>query len=218
MLPKGVWRQWLVDIAPIGGYANDRIPAAFCWNQSINAFGMRLFKENYFSKAPLLHPAVAKPFIVALVLLVVATTIYFSFRAVARAKDKLVEGDDIAAYLLMIYMIAPLSWDHHLIYVQPALVLTISLLVSGSIRGKLAPLLMGCLMLISWRFPVDRWDLTHGWQTLLLSAKLYPIAILWFFYIRRLRHGATLAAPSRSTEHDWRDSLSPDVVGSPVQG
>jgi alpha-1,2-mannosyltransferase len=186
VLPAHIWRSWFIEVLPLGGYANNRIPAAFCWNQSINAFVMRLFQEEYFSKAPLPYPLLAKPVTIVLVLLVIGATVFFSFRG-SRQRTQETSGDeDIAAFLLMIYLIAPLSWDHHLVYIFPAGVLAISLLGSGQIQGKSSVIIAAALILLAWRFPVDRLDITRGWWTLLMSAKLYPVIVLWLFFLYRL--------------------------------
>ena len=86
----------------------------------------------------------------------------------------------------MIYLIAPLSWDHHLVYVLPAAILAIRLLITRAIQGKLAVVITGTILLMSWRFPVDRLDLVNGWWTLLMSAKFYTVVALWVFFINRL--------------------------------
>jgi alpha-1,2-mannosyltransferase len=186
VLPAHIWRSWFIEVLPLGGYANNRIPAAFCWNQSINAFVMRLFQEEYFSKAPLPYPLLAKPVATALVSLVIGATVFFSFRA-SRQLTRETRGDeDIAAFLLMIYLIAPLSWDHHLVYIFPAGVLAISLLGSGQIQGKSSVIIAAALLLLAWRIPIDRLDITRSWWTLLMSAKLYPVIVLWLFFLHRL--------------------------------
>ena len=191
VLPRSVWLSWFVEVVPLGGYANNRFPAAFCWNQSINAFVMRLFQENYFSRAPLYYPSLAKPVAIGLALLVIGVTMLYSFRA-SRAIDPEAGGDDdMAAFLLMTYLVAPLSWDHHLVYILPAAVLAISLIISRAVRGSMAVIVAASLLLVAWRFPVDRLDIVTGWWTLLMSAKLYPVVLLWLFFIRRLSKSRT---------------------------
>ena len=202
VLPREVWHTWLVEVVPLGGYGNDRIPAAFCWNQSINAFVMRLFQENYFSKAPLYYPELARPVATGLVFIVLTITMLYSFRSVRRC-DSVERGDDeIAAFLLMTYLIAPLSWDHHLVYILPACALAISLLIRKEIHGAPAMGVLGCLLLIAWRFPVDRLDIIAGWWTLLMSAKLYPVFALWLFFIRRLNRSGRLPVPHVGSSND----------------
>ena len=186
VLPKDVWHTWWAEVVPLGAYANNAFPAAFCWNQSINAFVMRLFQEEYFSKAPLYYPALAKPVATGLALLVIGTTTFYSYWSSRAADPDASKEDEIAAYLLMSYLVAPLSWDHHLVYVLPAAVLAISLLIRRAVRGAPAVIILGSVLLIAWRFPIDRPDIVTGWWTLLLSAKLYPVVILWLLFIRRL--------------------------------
>ncbi len=202
VLPRSVWHSWFVEVVPLGAYANNSFPAAFCWNQSINAFVMRLFQENYFSRAPLYYPALAKPVATGLALLVMGVTLFYSYRATKASNLENGRDEEIAAFLLMTYLVAPLSWDHHLVYIFPAAVLSISLLISGNVRKTAAVAIAGSLLLIAWRFPIDRLDIVTGWWTLLMSAKLYPVVFLWLFFIQKLRlsrnNPASIPAISRS--------------------
>ena len=193
VLPDNVWISWFRDALPVGGYANDRVHAGFAFNQSINAFVMRLLSENYFSKAPLFYPLLAKPVATILALTVAGVTLFSSFRLSRLSDHKSSEDDEIAAFLLMIYLIAPISWDHHLVYILPAAVLAISLIVSGSVPGKTAAVVAVALCLIAWKLPIGSVAITSGWRTLLISGKLYPILVLWLFFINRLRRSALVS-------------------------
>jgi hypothetical protein len=112
--------------------------------------------------------------------------LFFSFRLSKQGGHKPSGDDEISAFLLMIFLIAPLSWDHHLVYILPVAVLAISLIVSGSTRGKTAVMVVAALFLIAWRIPFDHPILLHGWWTLLISIKFYPVVVLWLFFVRRL--------------------------------
>jgi Glycosyltransferase family 87 len=195
VLPGNVWNTWFTDALPAGGYANGRIHAGFFANQSINAFVMRLLLENYFSKAPLLYPSLAKPVATVLALIVASVTVFSSFR-LRRPSNHESEDDEIAAFLLMIYLVAPISWDHHLVYILPAALLAISLLASGSVGGKTAVLVAAALALIAWKLPIGSPAITSGWRTLLISGKLYGALVLWLFFIGRLRRSALTVIPA----------------------
>jgi len=108
------------------------------------------------------------------------------------------EDDETAAFLLMIFLVAPLSWDHHLVYILPATVQVIALLARGAIRGKMAVLLTACLFLIAWDIPFDHSSLKHGWWTLLISVKFYPVLVLWLFFIHRSCQRARASHPQPS--------------------
>lgn len=190
VLPATVWRDWLVQVVPNGGYANSWISTAFAWNQSINAWATRLLVNSEFSTAPLNYAAAAKPLATVLSLLVIAITLSCSYR-LSRREDAVPTGDDeVAAYLLMIFLIAPLSWDHHLVYILPAALLALVYLARKE-AGRLATVTITlALFLLAWNIPLDRQDWKAGWWTLLISIKLYGVLALWAFFIHRLWRAA----------------------------
>ena len=193
VLPRGVWSTWVNAALPAAGYGNDLIHAGFLFNQSLNAFVMRLLSETHFSQAPLFHPSLARPVTILLAGLVASLTLYSSFR-LRRGAAGLPRGkEEAAAYLLMAYLVAPISWDHHLVYILPATLLAIRLLTAGEVTGRTSIAVAACLFLIAWRLPIDLPLLTRGWWTLLISAKLYPVLGLWVFFLARMR---TVALPA----------------------
>jgi alpha-1,2-mannosyltransferase len=195
VLPHEAWISWFRDVLPFGGYANDiPSPAAAPWNQNINAFVSRLLLPNRFVDTPLPAAALAKPIATALALAVVATTAWFSFRCARRAGAGVLSPDEAMSFLLMIFLIAPLSWDHHLVYVLPAAVFAIALLTTGRIATRQAAAVFGALLVIALPLPYNEEPLRHGWWTLVISIKFYGALTLWFFFVNRLRCEATTPA------------------------
>jgi hypothetical protein len=187
VLPPGIWTTWLHDIMPQGGYANNAISASAPWNQNINAFISRLFLPNDFSETPLALPGLAKPAAAFLALAVLGSTCFYSFRQSRRRTAKYFSTEEIACYLLTIFLIAPLSWDHHLVFVLPAAVLAIELLVTRQLsRGEVA-VALGAVFLMAWPLPYEHEALKRGWLTLFISMKFFAAVALWFFFLNRLR-------------------------------
>lgn len=200
VLPHEVWTSWFAEILPAGGYANNGISAAGPWNQNINGFVTRLFQANQFSEAPLAHPSLAKPVATILAVVIVGVTCACSFRLARRDVRHMVQSDECAAFLLMIFLIAPLSWDHHLVYILPAAVLAIRLIANGETGRTATALLLAALFLMAWKIPFDHPALMHGWWTLLISIKFYPVVALWLFFITRLlRKAVPLPHPQDET-------------------
>jgi hypothetical protein len=97
----------------------------------------------------------------------------------------------------MMFLIAPVSWEHHFAYLLPSLVLVIVLLLSGNIRGHWRWIAALSLCLIAWRIPITDPRLTKGWWTLLISAKFYPaVALFVFFVLETLRFKRDEETPS----------------------
>jgi alpha-1,2-mannosyltransferase len=191
MLPESVWLDWWYRVVPNGAYANNAISTAFAWNQSMNGWVTRLLVSSEFSRAPLPYPAMAKTLATAFSLTVVGVTLYYSYRLSMRGEAAKAERDDeIAAYLLMTFLIAPLSWDHHLVYVLPAAVLAIVRLASGEAGRNMTAAVTMALFVMAWNIPLDQQDWKDGWWTLLISIKLYSAVVLWIFFVSRLRRTA----------------------------
>lgn len=202
VLPLEVWGTWFREVLPQGGYANNTIAAAGPWNQNINGFISRLFLPNEFGDPPLVFPALAKPIGTVLALAVLGATTFFSFRASRRdPRDRAVGPYEIASYLLMIFLIAPLSWEHHLVYVLPAAGLGIRLLVTRELSRTETIVLLAALFLVAWPIPFADPALKHGWWTLLISIKFYAAVVLWTFFINRLRSVSTLSSGDPPATH-----------------
>ena len=187
VLPADVWSTWLRFVVPNGGYTANIVAAGAPWNQNINAFVCRLFLENERSQTLFPYPPLAKPLATLMALAVAALTAFFAFRAARRSPDRAVGDCEIAAFLLMIFLIAPLSWEHHLVYILPATIIAIKMLVANELRWREALLVAAALFLTGWRVPF--WDpaLSRGWWTLLISIKFYAAVVLWIFFLNRLR-------------------------------
>jgi hypothetical protein len=201
VLPLEIWSSWFREVLPAGGYANNAVSAGVPWrSQNINGFVTRLLLANPFSEAPLAHPFLAKPVATILALAVAGVTVLLSFRLSRRggAHYERIGDDEVATFLLMIFLIAPLSWDHHLVYILPVAVLAISHLVDGSTSGKTAAALLVALFLMAWKIPFDHPALMRGWWTLLISIKFYPVVVLWLYFVTRLLHQSKAAPPPPS--------------------
>ncbi len=202
VLPSEVWGSWLREVLPQGGYANNAISPAGPWNQNINGFITRLFLPNEFSEAPLPSPAIARPVATLLALAVLGSTAFYSFRASRRNKSGVLGESEIASYLLMIFLIAPLSWEHHLVYVLPAAVLGIRMLVTHELSRRRAILVLSALFLIAWPVPLAEPALKHAWWTLLISIKFYAAVALWLFFVNQLRTASLLRPPDPAATHE----------------
>jgi hypothetical protein len=198
-LPNEVWTDWLFQIAPNGGYANSFISPAFAWNQSINGWVTRLLVDSEFSRAPLQYADIAKAVATTLSLAVVGVTLYSSWRL--RRVGNGESDDEIATYLLMIFLVAPLSWDHHLVYILPAVVLAIRYLVSGKVGPKGSTIMTVALFLVAWNIPLDQPGWKDGWWTLLISVKFYSVIALWIFFVCRI-HQSVLVRRLPVGAHD----------------
>jgi alpha-1,2-mannosyltransferase len=191
LLPQTMWADWLQKVVPAGSEAH---PGP--WNQNIRAFVARTIMPNTFSQPLLELPGLVKPLIGALTLTVVGTTLWASFLTWRRPDSARTIDIQFSLFLFMMFLIAPVSWEHHFVYLLPSLVLVILLLLSGEVRGQWRWIAALSLCLIAWRFPITDPRLTKGYWTLLISAKFYPAVALWLFFVvetLRLRQVAKVA-------------------------
>lgn len=208
LLPPAYWVEWLTVVAPSGGYGRaptEILSPASPWNQSLNGFFSRLFLPNPFSD-PLFADlgstagmlARVLPYAVALPLL------WKSYRACgssdSSAQPRVATLDlEFGLLLLTIYLLAPLSWEHHQVTLLPALlVLPLALLERerereqtespGTETRRWSIVLFACFAMIpAQKFLYASQYLKYGFRILLISIPLYAVVGLWTQAYRLLR-------------------------------
>ena len=85
-------------------------------------------------------------------------------------------------WLLAIFLIAPISWDHHLVLILPAIF--IALLQATHHKWHGWTFLLGavaCFLALNVDF--NQPALREGWLTLFISSKLYAVTVFWIFFM-----------------------------------
>lgn len=183
LLPHELWSDWITKVAPQGTE-----PHAGPWNQNIRAFVARALMPNPFSEPLFQLPQLAKPLIILLSLPVFGATLWASYLCARRGFSRRGVDIEISLYLFMIFLIAPVSWEHHFVYLLPSLVLILLMLLSGEIRGQWRWITAVSLCIIAWKLPFAEPWLKRGIWTLGISVKFYPAVALWiFFLVKTLR-------------------------------
>lgn len=197
ILPHGIWQDWVLNVLPAGDGAH---PGP--WNQNIRAFVARAFMPNSFSEPLVAAPLLVKPLIYFLSLIVVVSTVGASLRC-WRLPHSMRQIDlQMSLYLFMIFLIAPVSWEHHFVYLLPSLVLVLLMLLEGEVHGHWRWITALSLCLVAWKLPITAPWLTHGVATLGISAKFYPAVALWLFFLTRTWQLGRLEAPAESPQAD----------------
>lgn len=179
-LPIGLWRDWFVYVLPSGGYGEVPLglfSPANAANQSLNAFFQRLFVPNEFTPVLLANPELAKTAAYAAAAVIGGITLWLSYRARRHAGAVDLE---FALYLLTMYLLAPLSWEHHLVFMLPAVTVLLLHVVRRRRYAVLALFALPCAMALAWTLPKDFVSLSGAIGVLALSAKLYAVLGLWF--------------------------------------
>jgi alpha-1,2-mannosyltransferase len=123
LLPENLWEDWLLKVAPSGSYTREPeglFAPSTIGNQSINGLFSRLFTAEEWSSPIKIDPPVGAWLATLSAGLLVFLTIFATFltRKDANALDK-----SMLISLPCIYLIAPFSWFHHLVYVLPTLIM-----------------------------------------------------------------------------------------------
>lgn len=195
-LPVAVWRDWSVNVVPTGGYGqipfNLALPTTGI-NQGINGFASRLFLPSEFSEPLWAAPAVGRALAYMLSLCVIGITMALCYLCSRRSDDEQMIDLEFSLYLLMMFLVAPLSWDHHLVFILPCAIIALYLLLpdylSLSNKANCLPqmIVMLSLLVLAWDLPYMYVGLRKGLLTLLISVKFYAVVITWLYFAAKLR-------------------------------
>lgn len=207
VLPEVLWRDWVVNVLPNGGYGKIPVnlfsPAAYT-NQSINGFVARLFQPNQFVNVPFPNNGLVPVVGYALAVIVGGVTVALSFFRSRKetARNETSNGIldfEFSMYLLMMYLVAPLSWDHHLVYLLPATLVTFNFIFTSDSTRLLRSTLLVPLFILAWKYPFDHGLLRNGLPILAISVKFYVILGIWSFFA----YSIWKASMSKDKAHDY---------------
>ncbi len=187
ILPLGTWHDWVVNVLPTGGYGKDTFnlfSPAQARNHSINGFATRLLTPNRFSEPIWDNPLLGRALGYVLALVIGGLTLSASFFSGRRNSAAPPLSLELSLYVIMMVLLAPLSWESHLVFAFPAVLLALHVLAQE--KGKpgwyAAVTIAACV--ISWPLPLDDPGLTRGLWTLLIPVKFYALLLIWLYLVR----------------------------------
>ena len=188
VLPRSLWGDWVTNVLPTGGYGqapfNLFLPVA-PWNHSINGFGT--FLQNRYAEILWVRSyVVARPVSYLLSAIVITVTVGLSYLCSRRSMGNKAVDLEISLFLLMMFLVAPLSWEHHLVFILPAALITIHLLLFGGARRGVQLLLTASLFFMAWDFPRDTMFMMKGVWALTNLIKFYAVLTIWVFFVMKL--------------------------------
>jgi hypothetical protein len=116
-------------------------------------------------------------------------TVGLAFLSSRRGQGERTLDADVSLFLLMTFLIAPLSWEHHLVYALPAALFAIDFLLKGQARPPSALLALAAIFVIAWELPRDDWFTLQGVLGLANALKFLAAFGLWLFVAKRLWDG-----------------------------
>jgi hypothetical protein len=185
VLPDGIWQDWYVSVAS-KGYAKevDGVKAATPANQSLHGFTTRLFFGRNQRFERLLRPpawADQAPYILAgfVVLASAVATWWIAKRGIG---DPDALNIQFCIWILATFLVAPFSWDHHLVHILPAIYLGV---VYAYRRKSIALLVLASAIAVflAVHFPSNDPFFRRGVWTLLISSPLFAVGALWVYFL-----------------------------------
>lgn len=188
VLPREVWGDWVTNVMPTGGYGqrpfNLFLPVA-PWNHSINGFGTFLL-SRYTRILWMRGDIAAKGLSYLLSASVMAVTLGLSYLSSRKGTAGKVFDIEVSLFLSMMFLVAPLSWEHHLVYVLPSALLSIYLLLSEVARRSVKILVVAALCVVAWDFPRDNMYFLTGIAAFANGIKFYAVFVIWLFFAAKL--------------------------------
>jgi hypothetical protein len=192
VLPPGLWGDWLANVAPTGGYGLRPFNLPFIpvepWNHSINGF-MLFVQDRCPEVFGLPTRLITKPLTYLLAGAVGAATLGLALLSARRGQGERTLDADVSLFLLMMFLVAPLSWEHHLVYALPAALFAIHFLLTGRTHPLAAVGALAALFVIAWELPRDDWFPLQGVLALSNAVKFFGALGLWFFVGKRTWDG-----------------------------
>jgi alpha-1,2-mannosyltransferase len=151
LLPTSVWRDWLVHIAPTGGYGEmpfGLFSASTAGNQNLNGLFLRLFGEG--------EPARVYATVAAALCVAVTALAVFLVR---HLDDESYYGLSFGLISVLTFLIAPLSWPHHFVFVLPGLAwatVQASRLHASASRSAAKLVLLAALVICAYPWPTEQ--------------------------------------------------------------
>ena len=188
ILPAGIWLDWAQNILgnSYGSVVRGLDPSSL-QNQSNNGFTSRLFLgriEKFSALVP--NPAAARivPLILGGVIAVITLGLaYLNGRK--EDSDKMIDFE-MAANLIAMNLIAPISWDHHLVLLFPAAVLALNHQLTQERNYFWMLIILATTILIGYQYPFSSYRFREGIATLWISMKVYATLLLWLFFIVKM--------------------------------
>jgi hypothetical protein len=188
-LPDGAWQTWYANVGS-KGYAQSVLnlftdaPA----NQSIFGLLTRAFFGKNVRFAPIwVVPGWFSKFAPYVLSGSVALLSLMASFVLSRSKTERASALDmnISLWLLVSFLVAPISWDHHLVFIVPALAVLIETLSHTQWKRDtwmFVPTAFAAVAL-AIPFPYNSPAFREGVKTLLISTSLYLVGLVWLLAV-----------------------------------
>ena len=181
IFPNTFWPDWFTNVLS-SGY-NSKIlglettnPA----NQSLNGLLLRTFMGHGVRFEAILTP---RPWVTSALPLVLSGGMILLSMIVSYlgSKKRMQNNIDLqfSFWLLVTFMVAPISWNHHLVMVLPAIFVLSKYCLDNGPNRVSCLVVYGMALFLAYNYPFSHPAFREGYKTLLISGQLYAIALLW---------------------------------------
>jgi hypothetical protein len=202
VLPQQLWGDWVRNVLPTGGYGlrpfNLFLPVE-PWNHSINGF-LLFVDDRTHTLFGMPTRWLTRPLTYLLAGAVAAATVGLSFLSARRGRAGKTLDLEVALFLLMMFLVAPLSWEHHLVYALPAALFAIDFLLRGRVGAPAAAAVVAALFVLAWDFPRDEMFWIKGPLSFVNAVKFFAAFGLWVFLAWRAWEDLRAGAPGATAE------------------
>ena len=188
VLPRELWGDWARNVLPTGGYGlrpfNLFLPVE-PWNHSINGFFL-FVQDRCPELLGIPTRLITRPLTYLVAGAVGAATVGLSYLSARKGQGEVTLDVEVSLFLLMMFLVAPLSWEHHFVYVLPAALFAVHFLLGGGVQRGWAVAALAALFVVAWDFPRDDMYFIKGALSGANCVKFFAAFALWCFVALRL--------------------------------
>jgi len=190
ILPQNVWGDWITNVLSPGfGEVIRGLNPASTSNQGINGFTARTFLGLDKRIEPIVDsPVVGRTLAYMLSLVVGLPIIFLTYKSGKLGKGEDAWDQEFSLFLILMFLVSPLAWDHHLVFLIAPILIAVSNLINKwdelKNRWLWALFLITSVVAISYPFPYNLPVFRPGLRPLLISMKFYSVLGIWFFLWR----------------------------------
>jgi hypothetical protein len=202
VLPASWWGDWIRLVVLKSGYGRQTLSfhPALCWNQSFNGFAARLFLPSEHAGAGLDSQTLARLLPTCFAVSVIAFLAWCSLRLFRAGMNRAVACDLMFPLCLVtVYLVSPFSWEAHLSFVLPALLIVLFQEAAAGISRVRFLAIAGSASILIWSWPYNDRSLLAFPLSVFISLKFFAVFVCYTCLVHRtivaLRAASSSVAP-----------------------
>jgi len=193
VFPTEIWTDWYSTIGRVkyGGVFAKRIPSWKVGNQSLNGFITRFFmgarNRDIASISDYILPLPWKTKWIASGALgylscgfLLLIWMFFALRKKVDASNETRSNLEISMLLLTMYLVAPISWDHHLVFILPSIFVLLNHFISNNSLGGSFWVVVILSVILSINFNLSNPLFQKGIIGIFVSMHFFSVLGIWF--------------------------------------